>query len=63
MKNTLEDINGRVTEEEEQITDLKNRMVDVNIMGKNLKKMKGEQSKRLMLCCAVLSCSVMFDSL
>ena len=23
--------------------------------------MKGKQSKRLMLCCAVLSCSVMFD--
>ena len=38
MKNTLEDINGRVTEEEEQITDLKNRMVDVNTIGKNLKK-------------------------
>lgn len=38
MKNTLENINGRVTEEEEQITDLKNRMVDVNTMGKSLKK-------------------------
>ena len=38
MKNTLENINGRVTKEEEQITDLKNRMMDVNTMGKSLKK-------------------------
>ena len=32
MKNTPEDTNGRVTEEEEQITALKNRMVYFNAL-------------------------------
>ena len=45
MNNTLEGINSRITEGEEHINDLENRMVEItateqNIEKKELKKMK-----------------------
>ena len=38
MKNTLEGINSRVTEAEEQISDLKDRMVEITASEQNKEK-------------------------
>ena len=38
MKNTLEGINSRITEEEEQRSDLENRMVEFTAMEQNKEK-------------------------
>ena len=40
MKNTLEGINGRITETEEQISDLEHKMVEISVMGQNKEKKK-----------------------
>ena len=38
MKNTLEGINSRITETEEQINDLEDRMVEIIATEQNIKK-------------------------
>ena len=38
MKNTLEGMNSRITEAEEQISDLEDRMVEITAMGQNKEK-------------------------
>ena len=38
MKNTLEGINRRITEGEEQISDLEDRMVEITAMEQNKEK-------------------------
>ena len=42
MKNTLEGINSRITEAEEWISELENRMVEITAVEKN----KGKRMKR-----------------
>ena len=51
MNNTLEGINSRITESEEQINDLEDRMVEITATEQNIeKRMKKErQSKRPLL--------------
>ena len=38
MKNTLEGINSRITDAEERISDLEDRMVEFNAVGQNKEK-------------------------
>ena len=40
MNNTLEGINSRITEAEEQISDLEDRMVEIIAAEQNIKKKK-----------------------
>ena len=47
MNNTLEGINSRITEAEEQINDLEGRMVEITAKGQNIeKRMKRNDSQR-----------------
>ena len=46
MKNTLEGINSRITEAEEQISDLEERMVEISAIKQNEKKKKSEKKCR-----------------
>ena len=43
MNNTLEDINSRITEAEEQINDLEDRMVGITAAEQNIEKKKNEK--------------------
>ena len=46
MHNTLEGINSRITEAEEQITDLEDRMVEISVAGQNIgKRMEGKKKQ------------------
>ena len=40
MKNTLEGINSRITEAEEQISELEDRVVEINVTEQNKEKKK-----------------------
>ena len=47
MHNTLEGINSRITEAEEQITDLEDRMVEISVAGQNIgKRMEGKKQNK-----------------
>ena len=46
MKNTPEGINSRITETEEQINDLEDRMVEIIAMEQNIKKKKKNENKQ-----------------
>ena len=49
MKNTLEGINSRTTEAEEQVSELEDRMVEITVAGQRIKKKnKWRQSERLL---------------
>ena len=45
IKNTLEGINSRITEAEEQISDLEDRMVEFTAMEQNKEKKKKNEKK------------------
>ena len=51
MKNTLEGINSRITEAEEQLTELQDRMVEITVMEQNkekrMKKKLGQSQRHL----------------
>ena len=47
MKNTLEGINSRTTEAEEQVSELEDRIVEITVAGQRIKKKK-RQSERLL---------------
>ena len=40
MKNTLEGINSRTTEAEEQVSELEDRIVEITVAGQRIKKKK-----------------------
>ena len=48
MKNTLEGINSRTTEAEEQVSELEDRIVEITVAGQRIKKKKKRQSERLL---------------
>ena len=48
MNNTLEGISSRVTEAEEQISDLKDRMVEINAAKQNTGKKKKKKERNEM---------------
>ena len=45
MNNTLEGINSRIAEAEEQINDWEDRMVRITAAGQNIKKKKKKKKK------------------
>ena len=47
MNNTLEDINSRITEAEEQINDLEDRMVGITAAEQNIEKRMKRNEDRL----------------
>ena len=47
MKHTLEGINSRTTEAEEQVSELEDRIVEITVAGQRIKKKK-RQSERLL---------------
>ena len=45
MNNTLEGINSRITEAEEQVSDLEDRMVEITAAEQNIEKRKKKKMK------------------
>ena len=63
IKNTIEGTNCRITEAEEQISDLEDRMVEIIATEQNIGKRMGKKKKdNLRDLCERVSCSVIFDS-
>ena len=46
MNNTLKEINSRITEAEEQINDLENRMVEITATEQNIEKQNEKKKKK-----------------
>ena len=46
MHNTLEGINSKITEAEERITDLEDRMVEISVAGQNIEKRMEKKKKK-----------------